>query len=302
MDSRTSEPSIPWLPRILIIDHHDSYTLNVLLLLISAIRLRQPQSSTSSTSNPTNLLERNDEISNLLSRNVLVLPHTHSYLSPEMFDKHLRSSIDAIIISPGPGSPERDQDFGTASRLLRHLSDSSSKLLPIPLFGVCLGHQGLATVFGGSVKRSSYIRHGTCSRIRWEKPANSKFKEGNVGREGAAFENVLEGTQVVRYNSLTVDEDSEYVSRDESLRSLMINFFHLPLLQLSLLAFESRLGLSTALQIQLRYQHLAPFLPSIRPQVEILPLQSHQLLRPIRSQLQVLLHLYASRVYELWNL
>lgn len=210
-----SNSSTPWLPRILIIDHHDSYTLNVLLLLASALRVKTTELDASSTTSISNTASRSEEdwISNLLNQNVLVLPHTHPYLSPDMFDRHLRSSVDAIILSPGPGSPERDNDFGAASRLIRHLSrnldSASSSPVCIPIFGICLGHQGLVTVFGGSVKRAKFIRHGTCSKISWTRPRDSEFEDGKIGSDGSVFEGVMEGTKVVRYNSLTVDPNSE---------------------------------------------------------------------------------------------
>lgn len=45
--------------------------------------------------------------------------------------------MDAIILSPGPGRPDRIQDFGFASTLIREAN--------VPILGVCLGSYSLLT-------------------------------------------------------------------------------------------------------------------------------------------------------------
>lgn len=181
-DSCVAWHSIP--PRTLIIDHHDSYTLNLLPLLLHALA---PEGAT-----PT----RADAA--LLSSRLLVLPHTHALLEPCAFAKHLAPHLDALLLSPGPGSPEREADFGVAAKLIRAGARGSD----LPTLGVCLGHQGIATALGGSVKRASGIRHGVTSSLRWSAEGEQRDGEGML-------QDVPEGAQVVRYNSLTVDESSE---------------------------------------------------------------------------------------------
>ncbi len=64
-----------------------------------------------------------------------------------------------IIISPGPGTPEDPTRLGVCREAILRLGPS------IPVLGVCLGHQGIITVFGGRVVRARQVMHGKTSRI-----------------------------------------------------------------------------------------------------------------------------------------
>ena len=61
----------------------------------------------------------------------------------------------AIVISPGPGTPDR---AGRIIELIR-LNDS------IPLLGVCLGHQAIAEAFGARVIRGGVPVHGKVTEV-----------------------------------------------------------------------------------------------------------------------------------------
>jgi anthranilate synthase/aminodeoxychorismate synthase-like glutamine amidotransferase len=67
---------------------------------------------------------------------------------------------DRIILSPGPGNPTDDQRFGVCREILQQVSPV------VPTLGVCLGHQGIISTFGGKVTSAKRLMHGKTSRIR----------------------------------------------------------------------------------------------------------------------------------------
>jgi anthranilate synthase/aminodeoxychorismate synthase-like glutamine amidotransferase len=63
---------------------------------------------------------------------------------------------ERIVISPGPGNPDQ---AGMSLEIIRRAAGK------VPLLGVCLGHQSLGQVFGGSVVRAPKLMHGKTSEI-----------------------------------------------------------------------------------------------------------------------------------------
>ncbi|HET9530801.1 MAG TPA: aminodeoxychorismate/anthranilate synthase component II, partial [Blastocatellia bacterium] len=63
---------------------------------------------------------------------------------------------DRILISPGPGTPER---AGISVDVIRELAGE------IPMLGVCLGHQAIGFAFGGRIQGAPYLMHGKVSEI-----------------------------------------------------------------------------------------------------------------------------------------
>jgi anthranilate synthase/aminodeoxychorismate synthase-like glutamine amidotransferase len=92
---------------------------------------------------------------------------------------------DALVVSPGPGTPER---AGESMNAIRSLTGR------IPILGVCLGHQAIGAVFGGRVIRAPAVVHG---------------KTSNVSHDGSAlFSGIPSPFVATRYHSLIVDEST----------------------------------------------------------------------------------------------
>ncbi|MBE9201390.1 MULTISPECIES: aminodeoxychorismate synthase component I [unclassified Nodularia (in: cyanobacteria)] len=137
--------------RSLIIDNYDSYTFN-LYQMIAEVNGELP------------LVIRNDQID---------------------WKDLKKLKFDNVVISPGPGRPEKSEDFGICREVIQKVN--------VPLLGVCLGHQGLAHVYGGTVIHAPEIRHGRLSKI--------------YHNESELFKGIPHGFSVVRYHSLIVAED-----------------------------------------------------------------------------------------------
>ena len=134
--------------RTLLVDNHDSYTYNVFHLLAAA-------------SGEEPVVVNNDAVSwRVLSR----------------------SDFDAIVLSPGPGRPERWHDFGVCSDILRYSE--------IPVLGICLGHQGIGNLLEGGVASAPQPMHGRLSHVRH--------------RGTGIFTGVPQDFSVVRYHSLAI--------------------------------------------------------------------------------------------------
>src|SRR4051794_5404994 len=97
-------------------------------------------------------------------------------------DEVVGSDPDAIVLSPGPCTPN---DAGICLELI------TKAMATIPTFGVCLGHQAIGQVFGGTVVRAPVPVHGKLSLIK---------------HQGAGVFHGINGPfQATRYHSLVVD-------------------------------------------------------------------------------------------------
>ncbi len=90
-----------------------------------------------------------------------------------------------IILSPGPGGPS---DAGICISAIQHFKGK------IPLLGVCLGHQAIASAYGGRVVRSSAPQHGKASKI---------FHDGK-----GLFQGLPNPFVIGRYHSLMVERNA----------------------------------------------------------------------------------------------
>lgn len=93
---------------------------------------------------------------------------------------------DKLIISPGPATPD---DAGVTLEAIAYFADK------IPILGICLGHQSIAQVFGGSVVRAGRMMHGKTSQM---------IQEG----ESPIFYKLPEMFTATRYHSLIVSQEN----------------------------------------------------------------------------------------------
>ena len=101
-------------------------------------------------------------------------------------DEIKQNDYDAIIISPGPGTPEDKKYFGVCSDVIKNLGPTT------PILGVCLGHQGIIHAFGGKVTNAGCVRHGKTSSVNH---VNSEL-----------FKDVKNPFRATRYHSLVGDK------------------------------------------------------------------------------------------------
>ena len=76
---------------------------------------------------------------------------------PRFAEPGWADGLDGILLSPGPGTPER------AGACIDVVRSQAGKL---PIFGVCLGLQAMSVAFGGEVNRAPELLHGKTSLVR----------------------------------------------------------------------------------------------------------------------------------------
>lgn len=136
--------------RSLLIDNYDSYTYN-LYQLIGKVSGTEP------------IVIKNDEMT---------------------YDEILNLNFDNVIISPGPGSPDKEKDFGVCKDIIEKLDK--------PILGICLGHQGIYYYHGGKVVRAEEPMHG---------------RQSSVNHNGKGLLKGIKNNFIVtRYHSLTCQD------------------------------------------------------------------------------------------------
>jgi para-aminobenzoate synthetase len=136
--------------KTLLIDNYDSFTYNLFQLLAEA-------------NGDEPIVIRNDEAT---------------------WDELAGLEFDNIVISPGPGSPDRAGDFGVCAEAIRRAE--------APLLGVCLGHQGLGWVHEAHVVHAPEVMHGRLSAVLHE--------------DSPLFAGIPREFQAVRYHSLCIEQ------------------------------------------------------------------------------------------------
>lgn len=117
-----------------------------------------------------------------INRELPIVVKNDEYSLPEI----LNFEFDNIVISPGPGRPDQLDDFGVCAEVL--------KSVDVPILGVCLGHQGIASVFGGEIIHAPYPVHGQSYTIR---------HNNDILFKGIPLE-----FEVIRYHSLVINHTS----------------------------------------------------------------------------------------------
>lgn len=94
---------------------------------------------------------------------------------------------DHVVMSPGPGHPGNDADFGVCKDVILNRKKMNAAVL-----GVCLGHQGIVHHLGGKVIRAPQIIHGKTSKIR-------------VKSASPIFDGLGDEFEAMRYHSLIAE-------------------------------------------------------------------------------------------------
>ena len=96
------------------------------------------------------------------------------------------SNYKAIIISPGPGLPK---EMGPLMELVKHA------VMHKPVLGVCLGHQAITEVFGGTLKQLPEVYHGIA-------------RKGIVCAKSAMYDGIASEFEAGSYHSWTANGES----------------------------------------------------------------------------------------------
>jgi para-aminobenzoate synthetase component 2 len=97
-----------------------------------------------------------------------------------------RGEFDGVLVSPGPGTPS---EAGASMQVIRDCAESGT-----PMLGVCLGHQALGEVFGGTVTHAPELMHGKTSLVSHD--------------GGGVFDGLPTPFTATRYHSLAVVDDT----------------------------------------------------------------------------------------------
>ena len=100
-------------------------------------------------------------------------------------DQALALKPEGIVLSPGPCTPN---EAGICLEVIRKAGGS------VPILGVCLGHQAIGQVYGGTIVRAPEPMHGKLSKIH------------HTGK--SVFRGLNNDFNATRYHSLTIAPES----------------------------------------------------------------------------------------------
>ncbi|MFN3004052.1 aminodeoxychorismate/anthranilate synthase component II [Mycolicibacterium wolinskyi] len=122
------------------------------------------------------------------------------------------ADFDGVLLSPGPGTPER---AGASIPLVRACAAART-----PLLGVCLGHQAIGVAFGGTVDRAPELLHGKTSVVHHT--------------DDGVLKGLPDPFTATRYHSLTilpetVPDELEVIARTEGGVIMGVRHVELPI-------------------------------------------------------------------------
>lgn len=101
-------------------------------------------------------------------------------------DDAVGADVDGILLSPGPGTPD---DAGITLDVIAKAPLRARG--PLPILGVCLGHQSIGQAFGATVVRAERLMHGKTSPV---------LHDGS-----GIFRGIPSPVTATRYHSLVID-------------------------------------------------------------------------------------------------
>jgi para-aminobenzoate synthetase component 2 len=107
-------------------------------------------------------------------------------------------TFDGVLLSPGPGAPK---DAGMCLQIIQ-----ATKTHRVPILGICLGHQAIGEVFGGSINQAPELIHGRTSTI----------KHDGTG----VFASIPQDFSATRYHSLAIDDESQLQDLEVTARTV----------------------------------------------------------------------------------
>lgn len=155
---------------ILLIDNYDSFVFNAMHLFQTAGAAIAADASYQIES-VTVTVKRNDE---------------------DFLPLLKANTFDGVIIGPGPGTPEDDAYFGHSRQVILEYGCKG-----LPVFGICLGFQGIYHVFGGHLKKARTPIHGKVSLM--------DIAPEQAGLTNVLLQNISPGAGVMRYHSIMAD-------------------------------------------------------------------------------------------------
>ncbi|EOD8553698.1 anthranilate synthase component II [Staphylococcus aureus] len=117
----------------------------------------------------------------------IVAQHTDVIVQYPDDDNVLNQSVDAVIISPGPGHPLDNQ------QLMKIISTYQHK----PILGICLGAQALTCYYGGEVIKGDKVMHGKVDTLKVISH-----------HQHLLYQDIPEQFSIMRYHSLISNPDN----------------------------------------------------------------------------------------------